>query len=224
MGLSAALAVTSAYRSSIGGVPVEFRRKAEALRLRVMEANDEFMVAGVAATAKLRERARRSPIPRQTALVDAHRLWSCLPGFGLLYRETKLGKRSLMVHEMRVSAAKFRAYDWGGDALEPGISVVGVDLCIAAHRFDFEVPTLVSISAHALGRWYQRSIITTDDELWDDLRSMARAHAGLVERDVGATFGISVSSGARWVGHTREVEDPRRPGAIDVAAIVRTFK
>ncbi len=39
---------------------------------------------------------------------------------------------------------------------EPGISVVGVDLCIAAHRFVFEVPTLVSISAHALGRWYQR--------------------------------------------------------------------
>jgi hypothetical protein len=224
MGVTTLKPKPTRYRPVIGGVPNQFLDLARAMRARVMAANEDFSKAAVRVTRPLRERARRSPIPRQQLLIDARRLWGRVPSFGLLDRSMILERHSLQINELRISASDFRAEGWQANALEPGISIVGVVLNVAEHRFDFDVLSMVSVSQHALARWYQRSIITTDDELWDDLRSLAQAHAGLASGEVGAPFGVVVSSGAQWVGHTLEVSDPKHSGAVDTAAVVRTFK
>jgi hypothetical protein len=202
---------------------LNYQGLARLFRARVIAANAEYSKAAAVIARPLVRRGQRTPIPRQGALIDAHRLWSRLPSFGLLDRALELEKRSLRIHELRLSASDFRAECWSAGVLEPGISVVGIVLDIRPRVFGFDVLSLCSISRHALGRWFQRAVDTSEAALWDDLRTLAKAHAALAAGDA-TTFEVRTKSGAHWLGDMLDCEDPRHaPGGVDRVRAVRTF-
>jgi hypothetical protein len=192
------------------------------MRARIIAANDAFSKRASEIARPLIARGRRTPIPRQGMLIDAAREWARLPSFGLLDSALELGRLELRAQELRVCASDYRAEDWGPGAFEPGISIVGVVLDVRPRVFGFDVVSLCCISQHTLGRWFQRALDTSDEGLMDDLRCLAKAHAGLASGDA-TDFGVSTASGAHWRGSMIEVEDPRAPGAVDLICSVRTF-
>jgi hypothetical protein len=165
------------------------------------------------------KRAKRHPIPRREQLVGVARLWACMPGRGLLDSSTDLDlrKRTLRISQLRVCPSAFRAAAWNVD--EPGLSVLGLQLDIAPHRFEFAMPSLVTVSLHALGRRYQRAVDVSDTAIFDDLHTLARSHLRLATGAVGDAFEVEASGGC-WHGN---VTDAATNAGTDRILSVRTF-
>ena len=131
--MSASLASPSDWRP--GPIEPTFLGQARSMRDRLKAANVECSRAIDHIAAPLVARSKRSPIPRREQLIDVAREWACMPAFGLLDSkiELVLGKRSLHIRQLRAGASDFRATGWTVD--EAGVSVIGLMLDIAAHRF-----------------------------------------------------------------------------------------
>jgi hypothetical protein len=203
-----------------GPVDAQFQGLARHMRERLKATASECNTEIDRITAGAVARSRRSPIPRAETLIGVARQWRALPSFGRLDLTVQLGKRSLYIQELRVCPADFRAAHWTVD--ERSFSVCGLVLDIAPFRFDFGVPNLITIGMHAVSRWFQRGLVTTDQQFMADMQTLVRAHAELVCGDDGSQFEIA-TNGGRFVGSLVAARDATS-GAVDKPAVVRTFK
>ena len=211
-----------AYMQTHTRVPVEVMRQARYFRDGLMSVSLDCGGKMNAIVAPLLARWRRSPIPRPETLLDAARAWRALPEFGRLDLTITTGKRALCVQELRVSASDFRARDWTVD--EPGLSVLGVVLEVAAHRCVFDILSLATVSLHALARRYQRGFAITDAAIMHDLHMLAKAHAELGSADAATEFEVVVPGGGRWVGNLIDVTNTNGGNSVDCVAAARTYK
>ena len=215
--MSASLASPSDWRP--GPIPPEYLGQARSMRDRLKAVNVECSRAIDHIAAPLVARSKRSPIPRREQLTDVAREWACMPAFGLLDTkiELVLGKRSLHIRQLRAGASDFRATGWKMD--EAGVSVIGLMLDIAAHRFSFVMPSLVSVSLHALARRYQRGLEVNDAAIFGDLHTLAKAHLRLASGAVGDLFEVEAGGGC-WRGN---LTDASTNAGMDRILSARTF-
>jgi hypothetical protein len=90
-------------------VPTLFRGRARSLRDRLMADDIEASRIIDEVTAKAVARYKRHPIPRPSTLADLARAWrQQMPPFGRLNLEVALGKRELVIRELRAGACVFR--------------------------------------------------------------------------------------------------------------------
>jgi hypothetical protein len=222
--MSAALAQSPVtWRSN--AVPAEFAGQARALRNRLVVVATECNDTINRITMPLLARFKRSPVPRQEMLAGLAREWRTLPAFGRLDLAVTVGKRSLHIEELRCVASDFRAADW--TVGERSISVCGIVLDVAPHKLKLTIPNLVSLGAHATGRWYQRGMTTTDQQFMADMHALARSHTELASGVAGEQFEIPTNGGC-FVGSLVEAKDQNleatKAKKIDLVAIARTFK
>src|ERR1700760_2805417 len=92
-------------------VPYEYLGKARAFRASVASCDYDAAMAINAAVAPLRRRWKNHPVPRQTDLIDAARDWRAIPGprLGL---KIDLGRKSLRIAELRLTASTTRLCEW----------------------------------------------------------------------------------------------------------------
>lgn len=200
-----------------------FTRQARALRDRLRVASTECGRLIDEIAAPLVARSRRSPIPRVEQLVDVARMWRTKqPEFGRLDLtiEWNRRERSLCIRELRACPSDFRAVGWTTD--EAGISVIGLALDVAPHRFSFVMPSLVSVSLHALGRRYQRGLDVSDEAVLGDMHVLAQSHMRLAAGEAGELVDIDMEDG-RWCGHLADATNPNG-GGIDRIFCARTYK
>jgi hypothetical protein len=214
--MSATLSAPSAWRP--GPVDSQFIGQARVFRDRLKATSTACSRLIDEIAMPLVRRAKRHPIPRREALVDVARKWACMPALGLLdsASDLDLRKRTLRISQLRACPSDFRAASWNVD--EPGLSVLGLQLDIAPHRFDFAMPSLVTVSLHALRR-FQRGIDVTDAAIFADLHTLARAHLRLSTGPVGDTFEVNASGGC-WYGN---MTDAATGAGTDRVLSVRTF-
>ena len=214
--MSAALA-PSDWRA--GPVDAAFLGQARAFRdrLKATSATCSRLIDAIAEPAV--RRAKRHPIPRREVLVDVARRWSCMPSLGLLDSSTDLDlrKRTLRICQLRVCPSDFRSAAWSVD--EAGLSVLGLQLDIGPHRLNFAMPSLVTVSLHALARRYQRGLAVDDAAVFGDLHVLAKAHLRLATGAVGELFEVEASGGC-WRGN---VTDASTSAGTDRILSARTF-
>jgi hypothetical protein len=142
-----------------------------------------------------------------------------MPGLGLLDSSTDLDlrKRTLRICQLRVCPSDFRAAAWNVD--EAGLSVLGLQLDIGPHRFNFAMPSLVTVSLHALARRYQRGLDISDEAIFADLHALARSHPAIAKREAGDSFEVEAGGGC-WRGH---VTDAETNAGMDRILSARTF-
>jgi hypothetical protein len=215
--LSTALASPVAWRP--GPVDPQFLGQARAFRDRLKAVSTECSRLIDEIAMPLVRRSRRHPIPRREQLIDVARKWSCMPSLGLLDTTTELDlrKRVLRISQLRVCPSDFRAANWAVG--ETGVSVLGLKLDAEPYCFSFVMPSLVTVSLHALGRRYQRAVAVTDEAIFADLHTLARAHPRLTAGDVGAAFEVNASGGC-WHGN---ITDAATSAGTDRILSVRTF-
>jgi hypothetical protein len=215
--LSTALASPVAWRP--GPVDPQFLGQARAFRDRLKAVSTECSRLIDEIAMPLVRRSRRHPIPRREQLIDVARKWSCMPVLGLLdsASDLDLRKRMLRISQLRACPSDFRAANW--TVGEAGVSVLGLKLDAEPHCFSFIMPSLITVSMHALARRFQRACDTTDAAIFGDLHTLARAHPRLAVGDVGAAFDVAASGGA-WHGN---ITDAVTSAGTDRILSVRTF-
>jgi hypothetical protein len=215
--MSASLASPPSWRP--GPVDAQFLGQARALRdrLKATSAMCSRLIDAISLPAV--KRAKRHPIPRREQLTDIARRWSCMPALGLLDSSTDLDlrKRTLRICQLRVCPSDFRSAAWHVD--EPGLSVLGLQLDIGPHRCNFAMPSLVTVSLHALARRYQRGLAVDDTAIFGDLHTLAKAHLRLATGAVGELFEVEASGGC-WHGN---LTDASTNAGMDRILSARTF-
>jgi hypothetical protein len=202
-------------------VPAEYVGKARLLRDAIAAEDKATGELITALAARLTSRIRRgNPIPRADMLSGiAHEWRQRVPSRSRLALEISLGRKSLAIREMRVTASEYRPEEW--NTTERGLTVFMIGLETGPFRYMFAIHTLAHASLHAIGRRSQRGLDATEAAILHDLRALGVAHHALADRPDGAEFAVPASGGA-WRGNVEFVRDPRT-GYYDKALAVRTF-
>ena len=87
--------------------------------------------------------------------------------------EISLGRKSLAIREMRVTASEYRPEEW--DTTERGLTVFMIGLEAGPFRYMFAIHTLAHVSLHAMGRRSQRGLDATEAAILHDLRALGGA-------------------------------------------------
>jgi hypothetical protein len=148
--------------------------------------------------APLARRRLKSRIFRPGDLIDAERQFRALPSAGRLSLRIDRDKHGLKIEELRCAAGKIRFAEWAGDAADPDIGVMKIELQAVSWGQCFVAGDLVaSLSLHALGRRFQRGFRTDDESILSEFRSMARCHPDIIQTP--GDFSIP-GDGGLWVG------------------------
>ena len=149
----------------------------------------------------------------------AHEWRQRVPSRSRLALEIGLGRKSLAIREMRVTASEYRPEEW--DTTECGLLVFMIGLETGPFRYMFAIHTLAHGSLHAIGRRSQCGLDATEAAILHDLRALGVAHHALADRPDGTEFAVPTSGGA-WRGSVQLVRDPRTD-YYDKALAARTF-
>jgi hypothetical protein len=167
-------------------------------RDRVGAEDDAIGQAVLQIMAPLTRRRRKSRTFRSADLIDAERQYRQLPSAGRLSLKVERDKHGLRIEELRVAAGRVRFCSWAGDASDPDIGVMRIELQATSWGQCYVVGDLVaSISLHALGRRFQRGFRTDDESILSELKALALCHADIVE--TLGDFSIA-GDGGTWVG------------------------
>jgi hypothetical protein len=166
-------------------VPFEFLGLGRRFREQIAEADDLCVGTMVNIFTPLATRADRSRIPRPELLQAAKQQWRQMPTIGLLDSQIQLLRRTLHIREVRIGAGTSCDPQNKGDP-EPVIVILLVDLHVAPGRCQLMIETAALVSLHALGRWYQRSIDSSEVALNSDLIRLTEA-CGQILDDHAAT-------------------------------------
>jgi hypothetical protein len=183
-------------------VPFEFLGLGRRFRDQIADADDNAVRTMIGVFTPLARRADRSAVPRPESLQDAVRTWrQKMPSLGLLDSKVELSRRDLTIREVRVGAGTTCA-TWNPAMDEPVISILMVDLHIAKGICRLMVDTVALLPLHALGRWFQRSLVNSNAALLADLAQLAAAYGKILDTNAATgdrKFHWSADSG-HWAG------------------------
>ena len=148
----------------------------------------------------LRERLKRYPRKpvRPETLVDARRIWQReMPACGSLARFCKIEDRwQPCFYELRLGASRFGREDWS-EATD-GVLVVLIGATVTNGVLRVRAVILATVSAHALGRRYERGR-RDEASVFDDLSTLAFKYPDLIE--TSDRWNCSVGDGT-WTGYS----------------------
>jgi hypothetical protein len=190
-------------------VPAEFLGKA-----RVFRANMISAVSGVGAQmAAIRDYSfglykRRNSPPRPWHLLEIEQKWRSMPAAGCLRLAVQRDKRSMLIADTRITAAKAKNLEWGG-ASEISICLVESSLALSKRQVETKAATVAAVSLHAMGRWYQRAFATNDYAMMHDLALVVTAASALVTEAADAVR-VPSPNGGSWRGAVVETLEGNR--------------
>src|SRR6202012_181595 len=117
---------------------------------------------------------RRNAPPRPEHLIAIEQRWRSIPPAGCLRLTVRRDKRSMSIENTRITATTSKNIEWG-DASEKSICLIESSLALTKRQAETTTTTLAAVSLHALGRWYQRALATTDTAMLLDLALVVRA-------------------------------------------------
>jgi hypothetical protein len=162
-------------------VPAEFRGAARVLHQRLRE-TDNLVEVTLRAMLPLKERLRRHPFKplRENTLIDAKRTWlKEMPAFGSLARIAKIEDRwQPKFYELRLGASRFGREEWTDPT--DGILVILIGATVKHGYLSVRAVVLATVSAHALGRRYERGR-RDEASVFDDLATLAFKYPELIE-------------------------------------------
>jgi len=205
-------------------VPAEFTGKARVLHAAIAGEDEPTgrLVAALADRITDRIKQRRNPIPRADTLKAVAYAWRhTMPPRSRLALDISLERKSLRIHEMRLSSSEYRSAAWDDDNRERGLVIMAIELEAAPFHYQFTTSTLAHISQHAIARRLQRGRGGGEAAVLRDLRALGEAHPGLVDRPDGAEFVVPAGGGG-WRGAVQTTRDraAKAPGKL---LLVRTF-
>jgi hypothetical protein len=144
---------------------LQFRNLAKRFIQRVSIADEECEAATISLCLPVQARLRRKPTLRRGMEIDTIRDWRVMPSpFRISFDAGFDEKDRLWIDEVRLASLGMRFADWRSENIEPGIAIAHVHLLTRALQLGGMRLTrdpLCIVSAHARGRWYERS------GLWD---------------------------------------------------------
>jgi hypothetical protein len=174
-------------------IGAEHRGLARQFRADVRGADARFETALRAVAAPLQRRLdHHVRLRHELALAAAaHYRRLAPPEFRLGEITLQPDRDRFLIGEIRVTATWQHHLDWGEGYDEPGVAVATFTLRLDRGRLLQTWAPLVLISAHALGRWFERSGRRDRAALMRDLAALADAGAAgdAVEAGDGAWFG-----------------------------------
>jgi hypothetical protein len=171
---------------------------------------DEFL-----ARMKRLARSRRKPTWRRPEAIDALRRWRAVGTWGQqeLFAELCYARKRVTITDVRLVTVIGWQQDWTKGNTEKGVGIALIKLIADEAGVRQEMQVIINFGLHALGRYYQRSFLPTDDALlvaiWDTMTEKSLAGA----RTNGAQFAFPVATGGRWYGEfvtNSEVGDEER--------------
>ncbi len=205
-------------------VPFEFVGLGRCFRDRIADADNHAVKTMISVFTPLARRAERSAVSRPELLQDATRLWrQKMPSFGLLDSNIQLSRRELYIREVRVGAGTACA-PWNAAIEEPVVSILLVELHVAKDICLLRTDTVALLPLHALGRWYQRSLLNSDAALLADLAQLAGAYGKILPTDasVDNLKFLWPTTGGQWAGSITE-RMSEATGREERVLNVRTF-
>jgi hypothetical protein len=147
-------------------VPREFVGRAREYRRTIIAAEAEYLRVRDAIVRPLESRLERRHIKfRQQSLIDVARRLRAVNLPGRLDFSVDLVKGRLAISDYRVGACSWVQPEWLNDDRQPGCLVTELRTRADDQGLLIDGRPLLSVSLHALARWYQRSrgAVLTDD-------------------------------------------------------------
>jgi len=113
----------------------------------------------------------------------------------------------MFIRDTRIVATVSSSSEWGG-ASEKSISLVESSLALTKRHAETAATMLAAVSLHALGRWYQRALVTDDVTLTLDLALLVAAVSGSIAQ--ASDIEIRSDNGGCWRGSIVEKLDGGR--------------
>ena len=110
----------------------------------------------------------------------------------------------MLIQDTRIVTTVSSNIEWGG-ASEKSISLVESSLTLTKRHAETNAVALAAVSLHALGRWYQRALVTDDVKLMLDLALVVAAAPGLSARI--SDVEVRSENGGCWRGMVVETQN-----------------
>jgi hypothetical protein len=162
--------------SSSQNVPPESRGLARLFRTRVETAEIAYYAAwAVKIIDPLHERLKRKPTLRKSTAADIERIVRATHNPFVVSSTVEVSKRGhLKITEVMLSTTLDRDDNWDDPEWEKSIGFVK---CVITTEGGMKIESnpIVSISAHAVGRWFERSGSRDETKLLHDLKMILEA-------------------------------------------------
>jgi hypothetical protein len=186
---------------SINRVPFEFVGLARAFRARVT-LDDGIVTRTLPQLLKkiLERRSRHHTKLREDVCKDFVRTWGeTIPRRFCLGSSASFRKGRLQVQEIRVTSLKFQDDRWQSRSSEPGLGIIALDLD-SDNQIPFQYRTIVILSLHAIGRWYERAAgQRTDQALVETLAPLVSS------KNYDAALERVMAGSGHWRGDVRKL-------------------
>ena len=205
-------------------VPAEFVGRARVLRDAIVAEDEPTGRLVTALMAPLPDRIKRrcNPIPRAATLKAVAHAWRHdMPPKSRLALDVRLERKSLRIHEMRLSSSVYKSAAWTDDDYESGLVILGITLEAWAFHYTFTTCTIAHVSQHAIARRLQRSPDGSEGAIVRDLQALGQAHHALADREGGTEFTVPAGGGV-WAGSVKLMRD-RAARAPSKSLLTRTF-
>jgi hypothetical protein len=159
--MSAALAAPADAVSPITGepIPAECLQAARNFRQRIMLEDTAFINALDQLIAPIKARHDRKPTPRAEMIAGLRRQWQAIGQYGRIMLncadKTQL-KHGLGLCDLRVYPAQLHDKAWEDNYCERGLAVGTVVLVWQPRNLQLRMSTIVNVSMHSLGRFFER--------------------------------------------------------------------
>ena len=193
---------------SLRYVPAEFAGRARAFVRHVQRDEKRFNALTKRFEDKMWSRLKHHSTLRKEVCQNWLAEWRAFRGFGQppSPAELKWSKRRVEFRDVRVMSTTTRNPLWDEDERETGVSIMGHTLIWEGNRrsdeIQLDVRSFASFSLHALGRFFQKSFVSTDEALAAAIWSVA-SHPDLhdVYEFADTQFSFSVPKiGGQWFG------------------------
>ena len=165
-------------------VPPEFSGKARALINRFAHQDRPLRVQMAALFQPLKHRMEVAPKQRREDLAAAVRALDLLPTYGLLVhtRDWDRSRRLLDDWRLTLASGAFSKAGWINNSLQPSLLIVMLTLKIVPKKASLHCDIIGIIGLHAAARFFQRSLVSDEAALLDDLKDLALHYDVLLEQ------------------------------------------
>jgi hypothetical protein len=184
-------------------IPAEFLGRGRSFRNRIINADDQAVRTMTRVFSPLARRAERSSVPRRELLQGAARHWrQQMPADGFLDSNIQLSRRELHIREVRLGGGTSCQPAWNEGVTEPVIAIMLIDLHVAPEICRLMTDPAALVCQHALGRWYQRALNTSDAALVSDLSRLAASYDQILTtyQTTGDPRFLCPANDGQWAG------------------------